>query len=88
MVFVRRGYIVWGLAAFLAALVCPARGDERPTLSAAEFEKLHRQLQPPRDEGWQAVPWKLTLLEARKQAVADKKPIFMLVRSGHPLGCV
>jgi len=35
-----------------------------------------------------AVPWKLSILEAQAQAAKEKKPIFMLVHSGHPLGCV
>ena len=56
-------------------------------LPAAEFEKLHKELRAPR-EAWQTVPWKLSLLEARAQAVQEKKPIYMLCRSGHPLGCV
>jgi hypothetical protein len=56
-------------------------------LSTAEFEKLHKELQSPR-EPWQAIPWKLSLLEARAQAVKEKKPVYMLCRSGHPLGCV
>ena len=57
-------------------------------LSIAEFEKLHKELQPPRDELWQSIPWQVSLLEARKLAAQEKKPIVMRVRSGHPLGCV
>jgi hypothetical protein len=56
-------------------------------LSAADFEKLHRELQPPRDEPWRSIPWHVSILEAREQAARDKKPIFVWVASGEPLGC-
>ncbi len=69
----------------LLASPCPA--DETRTLSMADFEKLHRELQSPR-EAWQSIPWQLSLLEARAQAAKEKKPIYMLARAGHPLGCV
>jgi hypothetical protein len=44
-------------------------------------------LQPPQ-EAWRDVAWQLSVLEARDLAARAKKPVFMLVRSGHPLGCV
>jgi hypothetical protein len=74
--------LVMGLVSMRAA------EDRTAALSEAEFEKLHRELQPPSGELWRTIPWKTTLLDARNQAIQDKKPIFMLVRSGHPLGCV
>jgi hypothetical protein len=58
-----------------------------PELSPAEFDRLHKLLQP-REELWQTIPWKLSILEARDEAARTRKPVFMLVRSGHPLGCV
>lgn len=64
-----------------------AEAGEAERLSREEFEKLHRELQSPR-EPWQSIPWKLSLLDARSQATKEKKPIYMLCRSGHPLGCV
>jgi hypothetical protein len=57
-------------------------------LSLAEFEKLHSALQPPKDELWQSIPWQVSVLEARRLAAKEKKPIVMRVRAGHPLGCV
>ncbi|HYT93635.1 MAG TPA: hypothetical protein VEL76_33260 [Gemmataceae bacterium] len=71
-----------------AATLPVGRSQEGQGLSAAEFEKLRRLLQPSREEAWQQLPWKLSLLEARDQAARAKKPVFLLVRSGHPLGCV
>lgn len=69
-----------------ALLTVPIFGGETE-LSLAEFQKLHKLLQP-KEQLWQTIPWKLSILEARDQAAREKKPIFMLVRSGHPLGCV
>lgn len=56
-------------------------------LTVPEFEKLHQQLQPPKDEAWRTIPWKVSLLEARELAVRDKKPIFIWAMDGHPLAC-
>src|SRR5688500_16467499 len=79
----------WSAAILLAALLpWIGQGAAPRELTDGEFEKLHRQLQPPRDEAWRTVPWKLSVLEAQQQAAREKKPVFMLVRSGHPLGCV
>jgi hypothetical protein len=72
------GALLWSLSGV---------ADEPPGLSVAEFRKLHRELTTPR-ETWQSIPWQLSLLEARDLALRQKKPIYMLVRSGHPLGCV
>ena len=74
--------VAWALLALAATAKEPA------ALSEAEFKKLHTQLQPPKDEPWRGVPWKDTIHEARDEAAAQKRPVFMLVRSGHPLGCV
>jgi hypothetical protein len=57
-------------------------------LSPAEFQELHQALQPPSDEAWRELPWENSIVEAVALAARDKKPLYMLVRSGHPLGCV
>ena len=57
-------------------------------LDETQFHKLHQQLQPASDEAWRTLPWKLSILEARAAAEKSRKPVYMLVRSGHPLGCV
>jgi hypothetical protein len=78
------------LATFLvlaSALSISAQAGRAQGLSAVEFEKLHQELQSPR-EPWQSIPWKLSLLDAQAQAAKEKKPIYMLCRIGHPLGCV
>ena len=52
-----------------------------------EFEKLHKDLQPVKDEAWRSVPWKISLLEVREQAAKERKPIFIWSMDGNPLGC-
>jgi hypothetical protein len=69
----------------LAALLLLLRADDG--LSLEEFEKLHRDLQPVRDEAWRTVPWKISLLEARDLAIRERKPIFIWSMDGNPLGC-
>jgi hypothetical protein len=87
-----RRFFLWrsallGTGAWLARVPCQtASGAEEFTL--AEFEKLHKDLQPPRDELWRTIPWRMELVEACTEAAKEKKPIVMRVRSGHPLGCV
>jgi hypothetical protein len=56
-------------------------------LSVAEFEKLHKELQPPSDELWRTIPWHVSILEGRATAARTAKPIFVWVASGEPLGC-
>jgi hypothetical protein len=58
-----------------------------PSLSVAEFQELHKQLQPPKDEVWRTIPWKTSILEARDLASKEKKPVFMWAMVGHPLAC-
>jgi hypothetical protein len=57
-------------------------------LDEADFARLHKQLKPPAEEGWSSIPWKTSLVQACVQAAREKKPLFMVVRAGHPLGCV
>ena len=56
-------------------------------LNESEFRNLQRQLQPPADEPWRTIPWKITLIEAQRTAIQEKKPIFIWAMDGHPLGC-
>jgi hypothetical protein len=74
---------------WLATAKCQG-ADEQPTeaLTQAEFEKLHQELQPPKEELWRSIPWKTSIVDACKLAAQEKKPLVMRVRSGHPLGCV
>lgn len=66
----------------------PGQAADDGALTLAEFEKLHKALQPPADELWSTIPWKMEIIEACSQAAKEKKPVLMRCRSGHPLGCV
>ena len=57
-------------------------------LDETEFARLHKQLAPPAQQGWSSIPWKTSLVQACVQAAHEKKPLFMVCRAGHPLGCV
>jgi hypothetical protein len=56
-------------------------------LSLPEFEKLHREVRPPDQERWRSIPWKVSVVEAREEALKAGKPLFVWVASGEPLGC-
>ena len=62
-------------------------GKDQAGLTVGEFEKLHKELQPPKDEPWRSIPWQVSILEGRELAAKTKKPIFVWVASGEPLGC-
>ena len=62
-------------------------GADQPNLTLADFAKLHKELSSAK-ELWQTIPWQLSLIDARALAAKENKPVYMLCRSGHPLGCV
>ena len=62
----------------------PAGGS----LTLEEFNKLHKEVRPPKDEVWRTIPWKLSLLEAQRLAATEQKPIFLWAMAGNPLACV
>ena len=41
---------------------CFAQEPGRARLTLAEYEKLHQALQPPRDELWRTIPWRVSIL--------------------------
>jgi hypothetical protein len=57
------------------------------SLDPLEFRKLHRELTGEPVEKWQTIPWKVDLLLARRQALAEGRPLFVWSMNGHPLGC-
>jgi hypothetical protein len=76
------------ILALVAGLSCSVPAPvEAAELTPAEFDKLHGQLTSAK-EAWQSIPWHLSVLEACTQAAKENKPVYMLCRSGHPLGCV
>jgi hypothetical protein len=83
------------LALHLLAAACigvghASLGAQQPAtqgLALADFEKLHKELQPPDNELWRSIPWQVSIIEGRELAAKLKKPIFVWVASGEPLGC-
>src|SRR5262249_4937663 len=73
--------------AHFGALTYRSPADQPAGLSLADFDKLHKELQPPKDELWRSIPWHVSIVEAREAAAKEKKPIFVWVASGEPLGC-
>ena len=72
----------------LLAATSVVRGDEPRPIPAAEFHRLHQmvRVQPNEQRFWQ-IPWKLTISEARQQAAAEGKPIFVWAGAGGaPIG--
>jgi hypothetical protein len=56
-------------------------------LNESEFDRISGLLRPPKQELWKSVPWKITVLEGRRTAIEEGKPIFIWAMDGHPLGC-
>jgi hypothetical protein len=51
----------------------------------AEFKKLKAKLDV-HSQPWAGIPWQVSLTEARELAAKTKKPIFLAVGTGNPLG--
>ena len=54
----------------------------------SEFARLCAELAPPGTDSWLQIPWRLSLVQALRAAARESKPLAIVVRSGHPLGCV
>lgn len=39
------------------------------------------------EQKWLTVPWRLNLMQARKESAESGKPIFLWMMNGHPMGC-
>ncbi|MEX0717692.1 MAG: hypothetical protein WD066_13950 [Planctomycetaceae bacterium] len=96
--FDRRGFLRTSVGSGAAAWMLGSRGiwgggaiaadsSAASGLTFERFRDLHKELAPEEGEPMQTIPWKVATNEARKLAADEKKPLFMLSRSGHPLGC-
>ncbi|MSQ95565.1 MAG: hypothetical protein EXR98_13540 [Gemmataceae bacterium] len=78
---------------FTAACLAAAAWSVTPVrtgaggINSAAFDKLHKELSSAK-EPWRNLPWQLSLVQACSEAAKENKPVYMLCRSGHPLGCV
>lgn len=75
------GSLVCSVFAFVALQSANAELDQE------DFEVLQEALQPDPSESWRQIPWRTSLLEGQRVAVAEGKPIFIWAMDGHPLGC-
>ncbi len=64
-----------------ALLVAASAGG----LSDEEYRKLQPELRL-KSKGWASLPWQASLTRARETALREKKPIFMMVDTGNPIG--
>ena len=62
-----------------ALLLAPAGITEQ------EYQTLRGGLRL-KSRGWASLPWRATLTDAREAALREKKPIFMMVDTGNPIG--
>ena len=69
-----------------AGFLLAENGQSTP--SAEQLSDLQSLIKPqPGEAKWLEVPWEIDVLEARKRAAAQGKPIFFLTAGGHsPLG--
>jgi hypothetical protein len=75
---------LWSITAFWFSAL--------PSLDAQEtqdWRELHNLIASEEGErAWELeIPWRIDLLQARRQAEESKRPIFLWEMDGHPLGC-
>lgn len=71
-------------ATLLCALALPA-ADPVP---AGQVNAVRDLIKPgDKEDRWAAIPWRIDLWEARKEAAKAGKPILLWEMDGHPLGC-
>ena len=60
----------------------------KPVVDSNNFSQLHDLIQPTAEETrWLQIPWRTNLWQARIEAAATGKPIYLWEMDGHPLGC-
>ena len=69
------------LLAMLLLLVLP------DGISETEFAKIRQELQI-KSKPWATLPWQVSVTKAREIAGQTRKPIFMMVDTGNPIGFV
>jgi hypothetical protein len=65
----------------------PAETGPLAEISPSDFQDLFRKLQPPDNEPWRTIPWRLSLVDAQNEAARERKPLFLWAMIGHPLSC-
>ena len=76
-----------GLGAQSSLPANPTAAPQLQPLDEARFTELQELLTPAENVTWRRIPWRIELLEAQREAVAQNKPLFVWAMDGHPLGC-
>lgn len=72
----------------LSVFACvTAKAPAADKLTPQRCNELIEALEPGQEEVWRTIPWKLSVLEAQREAATEDKPIFIWAMDGHPLGC-
>lgn len=50
-------------------------------------QKMQTVLPTEAEERWLQIPWRTNLMRARQEAQQQRKPLFLWIMNGHPLGC-
>ena len=74
------------VAALLFCVSSVFAGEPNEKLDEAAFEQLAPQLRL--QGGMWDLPWQVSINDARRVAVREKKPIFLIVNTGNCLGFV
>lgn len=79
------GVAVWMMLADTA----PSRADDKVPgeLDDTTVSTLLQTLTPNDESPWRTIPWKISLLDAQREASRSQRPIFIWAMDGHPLGC-
>lgn len=69
------------MAALVSPCMLPAKGPT--SLTTARWDEIHRLIRPqPGESRWMEIDWYPSVWEARQQAAAEGKPIFLMAGSG------
>ncbi|MEQ1823421.1 MAG: hypothetical protein ABL949_13005 [Fimbriimonadaceae bacterium] len=57
-------------------------------IALSDLSSSIKAIMPSREEEvWLSVPWRTNLMAARLESQEVKKPMFLWVMNGHPMGC-
>ena len=80
-----------GAFSFFALLVAQVAIPILPVLAAETAQSLDARIawiMPRREEErWLTVPWRTNVMQARLEAQNLRRPLFLWVMNGNPLGC-
>lgn len=71
------------LQSFAATAAPPPASHAAPDLDT----RIAAILPKPTEDRWLQVPWRTNLMQARQEAQAAGKPLFLWVMVGNPQGC-